>query len=376
MNDKKFIKGKIRKSLKSLLGTGYLNKHELHRLEVLSSMVSGILKSGRSEISQIALSSNEGRKKHTSQKKQFKRFIENRHFTYESHYMPFAKGILESLSQAGELVLIVDGSGGGRKCTVLMFSVLYKKKALPIVWHVHQGKKGHLPEQAHRDLLAAVAALVPAACKVTVLGDGEFDGCEWQADIVAQQWDYVLRTGGNLEVEEEQGDVFKLSWLGVDEQESFFVENVKFSQKRYGPVNVLMWHEKGYKDPILLVTNLGYPPHIQQFYKKRVKIEPFFRDQKSKGFHIQRSGLSHPERLEKLLIACCLAYIFCILGGIKATKSKFYSRIAEQQEQALSLFQLGLRFIRFLVDIRQWRAFSWKHDLALHYTNSDKRVHF
>ena len=29
---------------------------------------------------------------------------------------------------------------------VLMFSVIYKGKAIPIVWSVHKAKKGHLPQ--------------------------------------------------------------------------------------------------------------------------------------------------------------------------------------------------------------------------------------
>lgn len=68
MNDKSFIKRKIHNSLSKLIEKKYFNKHELHRLNVLGHMVSGIILSGRSEINQIALASNEGEKKHTSEK--------------------------------------------------------------------------------------------------------------------------------------------------------------------------------------------------------------------------------------------------------------------------------------------------------------------
>ena len=130
-------------------------------------------------------------------------------------------------------------------------------------------------------------------------------------------------------------------------------------------MNLLVWHDKKHKNPIILITNLDYVPDIKQLYKKRFKIEPFFRDQKSKGFNIQKSGLGIPERIAKLLIASCLAYLLCILGGLKALKSEFYDLISEQDQEALSLFQLGLRFLRLLVDLRQWRAFSWKYDLQV-----------
>lgn len=365
MNDKIFIKRKIRSSLSKLIEKKHFNKHELHRLNVLSHMVSGILLSGRSEISQIALASNEGKKKHTSQKKQFKRFIENKHFNYRTHYFPFALAILRSLSKRGHLEFSIDGSVAGRGCMVLMFSVIYKGKAIPIVWSVYKAKKGHLPQQAHRDLLVELKKLIPSGCEVTLLGDGEFDGCHWLEDIVGNGWNYVVRTGKNKEFEEEEGECFKAGKIGVGAENTFFIEAVKFTKKRFGPVNLLIWHDKKHKEPIILISNLEYVPDIKQLYKKRFKIEPFFRDQKSKGFNIQKSGLGNPERIAKLLIASCLAYVLCILGGLKALNSKFYDIIAEQNRKALSLFQLGLRFLRLLVDLRQWRTFSWEYDLQV-----------
>jgi len=124
----------------------------------------------------------------------------------------------------------------------------------------------------------------------------------------------------------------------------------------------LIWHRKKHEDPVYLVTNLDFTPEIQRFYKKRFKIEPFFRDQKSKGFYIQKSGLRDPERLQRLLIGTCLAYVVAIMASSKANKSKFYANISRTDGRFLSLFQLGYRFLLLLVDLRQWRTFSWKID--------------
>jgi hypothetical protein len=38
--------------------------------------------------------------------------------------------------------------------------------------------------------------------------------------------------------------------------------------------------------------------------------------------------------------------------------------ITLEEEKHLSLFQLGYRFLMHLVDLRQWRSFSWKIDFA------------
>lgn len=49
-----------------------------------------------------------------------------------------------------------------------------------------------------------------------------------------------------------------------------------------------------------------------KYYKKRFRIETFFSDQKSRGFHIQKSHIEDPKRLSQLIIATCLAYIWIV----------------------------------------------------------------
>ncbi|MEZ4685300.1 MAG: hypothetical protein R3B47_04315 [Bacteroidia bacterium] len=47
----------------------------------------------------------------------------------------------------------------------------------------------------HIRLLNRLAEVVPADCQITIVGDGEYDGCDWQARIKELGWHYVLRTG-------------------------------------------------------------------------------------------------------------------------------------------------------------------------------------
>jgi len=341
-----------------MLGLNRLEGNPLRRANVLASMVSGILFQHSSSIAALARFETNDQAQPTREKK-LTRWLQSEYNSYKVHFMPYIITLLCALGKAGSLTFSIDGSTAGRGCMVLMFSVIYKNRAIPVIWHVAKAKKGHLPESMHIDLIKRLAEVVPKDCEITIIGDGEYDGCDWQKTITKQGWHYVLRTGIGRLVELEEGEQIKLGWFTPTATEEFFwIEGVRFTRKRYGPVNVLVWHEKGYKDPLYLLTDYQCPYQIASFYKQRFKIETFFSDQKSRGFNIHRSKLSHPERLEKLLIATCLAYILCILGGIKCLQSKFYKNIHRRDRCNLSLFSLGLRFIELLVDKRQWRAFS------------------
>src|SRR5215210_1824218 len=92
----------------------------------------------------------------------------------------------------------MDGSVVGRGCIALMVSVVYHGRALPLAWVVVKGKQGHFPQATHCALLPQIQDLIPAEAEVTVLGDGEFDGTEFQAAVRKLDWQYVCRTAPTI----------------------------------------------------------------------------------------------------------------------------------------------------------------------------------
>jgi hypothetical protein len=88
------------------------------------------------------------------------------------------------------------------------------------------------------------------------------------------------------------------------------------------------------------------------YYQKRFRIETFFSDQKSRGFHIHTSRLYDPQRLSRLLIAACLAYIWVVYLGSLCEKDGWRRIIHRSKRCDLSLFQLGLRLIEHLLNER------------------------
>src|SRR5260370_40852776 len=88
----------------------------------------------------------------------------------------------------------MDGRGVGRGCCALMMHVIYKGRALPLVWRVRQCPKGHFPEDLHIALVELVRTLIPEGTKVVVLGDGECDGITLQKTMNEASWRNTCRT--------------------------------------------------------------------------------------------------------------------------------------------------------------------------------------
>jgi len=193
--------------------------------------------------------------------------------------------------------------------------------------------------------------VIPEGTQVVFLGDGEFDGTALQATLHEAGWSYACRTALST-VATWEGETFRLDTLRACSKPGTLIalQEVKFTRDAYGPVMVLSCWAKGYQDPLYLVSNIVTAEEACRLYEKRFRIETFFSDQKSRGFHIHKSPISDVQRLSRLLIAACLAYIWVVYLGSVCEKEQWRPLIHRRKRCDLSLFQLGLRFLEYLLN--------------------------
>lgn len=131
------------------------------------------------------------------------RFLANDLVSCDAVMQPFAGEILARLAEAGGPVpLILDQSKVSERHQVLMLSVRWGERALPVAWRVVE-TDGAIGFAVQQDLLDAVRGWLPAEARVTLHGDrfyGTPDLIGWCQDC---GWDYRLRLKGNL-----------LAWVG------------------------------------------------------------------------------------------------------------------------------------------------------------------
>ncbi len=335
----------IKQALKQLYPKepqGNLARH----LDTLAGLISGIVGSKSTHLPQVASKVPDGTQS-DSRVKRFTRWVSNDNIETEIYFLPYAKALLASLT--APLALIMDGSTVGRGCLALLVSVVYQKRALPLAWLVVTGRKGHFPETSHLALLEQVHDLIPAEAQVVFLGDGEFDGVGLQDALDVYGWRYVCRTAKNI-ILCRAGEEFGFENVAVQAGELISLPAVTLRSQGYGPVHAIAWWEQGYDEPIYLLTNIQAVAEACQWYRKRARIETFFSDQKSRGFHLHKSHLSDPARLSRLMIAACLAYIWIIHLGVLALRDEWRKLIHRTKRCDLSLFQLGLRLLEHLLN--------------------------
>jgi hypothetical protein len=347
MSDNRRVYRTIRQAIMQLY-PGEPKGNTARMLTTLAALVSGIVLGKSCQLPTIARKAPDGAKA-DSRIKRYSRWIQNERIEYEAYYLPFVEALLYRLAAIRELVFIIDGSEVGQGCITLMISLLYGKRALPITWLVVKGRKGHLPEHVHLQLLGQLHDILPPDAQAIFLGDGEFDGIELQAALQTIGLQYVCRTAKNTQLYEDD-QLFSFNDLFVQPDDLVSVPSVWFTKEGYGPVTVIAWWQQGYAEPIFLVTNLDLPDEACYWYKKRFCIETFFSDEKSRGFHLHKSHLADPQRLTVLMIAACLAYLWIVFLGLSALRDGWLKLIHRSDRCDWSLFRLGLALLDYFLN--------------------------
>jgi hypothetical protein len=319
-----------------------LTPRQWQHFQVMAAMINGIVGSQHVQLPKLA-NKFPSQADRESRIKRFARWVQNETITQQSYFAPFAQALLAALATQ-PLVLVIDGSTVGKGCQCLMLSVVYGNRALPVGWLVFAGRKGHSSQARHLDLLQQVKPLIPTEATVILLGDGEFDGVEVLEQVEGWGWGYVCRTAKNT-ILYEDGIRFSCVEWGADRGACHSLPQVQFTAGQYGPLMAIAWWRDTCDAPLYLVTNLELAEEACAYYQQRFLIETFFSDQKSRGFQLHKSHLRHPERLARLLIAACLAYIWMIYLGVKALPDDIRRRIHRVHRCDLSLFQLGMALL-------------------------------
>jgi hypothetical protein len=336
----------IKRTLAHVLHTRRNSHHEQH-LNTMALLICGIVDAQHVQFDKIAAHAPIRKRKNESLITRFRRFVKHDEITPEALWLPFARAVLAGLAQA-PLTILLDGTSAGRGCVVLMASLVYRSRAIPLLWLVVKGKKGHLPEQLHCALIRRLREVIPAQAEVLLLGDGEFDGTELQATIRASNWHYACRTATNILIY-AQDRVFTVGDLPLRRGEAVSIADVQMTAKRYGPILLIGLWEAKHAEPLYLITSLADAEVAVERYRLRFRIECMFADHKSRGFQIDKSHLAAPERMGRLLIATSLAYLWVHAVAIFAQEHDWVAQFHRKDRCDLSLFQIGIRAIEYAV---------------------------
>jgi len=236
------------------------------------------------------------------------RFLDNPAVRVREWYAPIAQALLQSAARTvGEIRLLTDGTKVGFGHQLLMVSLAYRRRAVPIAWTWIRANRGHSSAITQMALLGYVRRLIPRGSRVLLAGDSEFGAIPVLQQLEGWGWFYVLRQKASNQVRlTEHGEWQDFSTLVQHPGQNVWHAEVELTYKYAHPTNVLAYWQVGEAEPWLLATNLPHPRIALQVYDRRMWTEEMFGDLKGHGFDLESTHLQYISRLSRLTLAVVL----------------------------------------------------------------------
>jgi hypothetical protein len=322
--------------------------HRSHRRN-LATMVVGMCYAKSVNLPQIASFAKPANIQLEARVQRFERVVQCPKLVPLEALKPIAKKVLGSLSQHQPVMILMDRSMINDTLNLLWISVGFAGRSLPLGWVLvpHEGNSDLGLQQR---ILSWLKEILPEQAKVRIVADREFHSihlAEWIEKEL--ELDYVLRLKIGTFVEID-GEAVKISELAVC-GESHQFQNVRITKDEnltYRTNLTLHWAE-GEAEPWALATNIEQEESVK-VYGKRYWIEEMFSDHKSRGLNLEKTRLKDADRIQKLLVAVTIAYLWLMqIGNSVVSQGETKQVDNKGAQRSVSLCQIGLRWLRELI---------------------------
>ena len=316
-------------------------EERMSRVKTMAWLLAGIFVSQSVQLGRVA-SKVPGQTVRESVVRRLERLVANSAIRVKEWYEPVIQPILQA--QVGrEYRLIVDGSKVGPWHQLLLVSLAYRHRSIPIAWMWVPKSRGHSSAARQLALLRYVHSLLPPDAQVLLVGDQEFGAIEVLKQLDTWQSKYVLRQRSSQLFRSDA----QAPWKGFGEVvhkagEQVWLGEVEYTQQFAYRTHLLAFWQIGESDPWLLATNLPTVSVTLKAYRRRAWIEETFGDLKDNGFDLESSRLHTAMHLHRLTLAVMLLYLDLLASGSRAIKSGTRRLVDRSNRRDLSLFRIGL----------------------------------
>jgi hypothetical protein len=268
------------------------------------------------------------------------RFLDNPAVHVREWYRPIAKHWLQAQAVGlGEIRLIVDGTKVGFGHQLLLVSLAYRKRDIPIAWTWVKHVRGHSSAYKQLALLNYVRTLLPVGTVVFLVGDCEFGSVETLKWLDQWHWFYVLRQKSVTGLWLEQSSEWKPfgSFIQKAGQSVWLGKGYLTTQKIY-PTNLLIHWQTGEAEPWCLATNLPDREMALHYYRRRMWCEELHADLKKHGFNLESTMLHDFLRLSRLTLAVAFLYVWLISVGGRTIHQGLRHLVDRNDRCDLSIF--------------------------------------
>ena len=268
----------------------------------------------------------------------------------------------------GWIPIVVDQTNV-RGTQVIMAGVRVAHRVLPVAFACFEYERIRKSQNIiESSLLLLIASCLPPGCKPIFIMDRGYARASLLKQLRTLNIPFVVRGRSNTIVRTRRNRI-SLGRLSRRSGRASRHSNVAYQDTTREPVDVVVFHDPGFKEPWFLLVPAGSQAQLPtkdvvQLYRERMHIELTFRDWKTHlGVRGLRLEVDAAPRLGRLLLALSIAYIIAVLlgAGEIAARVRAHSEVLRSTPRhgtrrrlgALSIGILALSLGRFADIVRR-----------------------
>jgi hypothetical protein len=279
--------------------------------------------------------------------RRLKRFLVNPAVSVATLWQPLVPLLLRSLGSR-EVVLVFDPTPYRDIATILVVGVVVRHRVLPLLWRVvpQQTAWSEPLREVVEPMLHAIAAALPPGVTATLLADRGLVGPGIIDTARAAGFAILLRlrAGTNEQTRVRLGDgpEQRLAELPTGPGQRLRAPAAIFKDAGWREGFLTVHWDRAQEEPWVLFSDRPAGPERVREYRRRVRVEATYQDEKSRGFRLEASKLHALDRIERLLLPLHLALWWAYGLGVQVVRAGQRHRYDRRDRRDLSLVRLGL----------------------------------
>ena len=281
--------------------------------------------------------------------RRFSRWLDNNRITVEPLYGPLIeKAVVGWVGK--RMYVALDTSMLWNTYCLIRLSVIYRGRAVPLVWRVIEHGSAAVSFETYQDLLNEAKSRLPFACKVVFLADRGFADTQLMGHLRGLGWHFRIRIKSTFWIYPSHLAPFQVGEVALQPGHMSCWQEVSITDKHFGPVHLAVARPLGRDEYWYVVSDESAELKTLEEYGLRFDIEENFLDYKSNGFQLESSLIRSAKALERLCFVLAMTTLYLVSVGTSVVKKGHRRLVDPHWFRGSSYLKIGWNWVNYALN--------------------------
>jgi hypothetical protein len=278
--------------------------------------------------------------------RRFRRWLDNAKIEVHAFYGPLIQQALVGWVDK-TLYVALDTSMLWDTYCMVRLSVVYRGRAVPLVWSVIEHGSATVAYDVYEALLDKAATLLPFSCRVVFLADRGFADTKLMRRLKQMGWHFRIRIKANFWIDHRGYRRFQVRDISLAPGHARFWHRVRVTAQHFGPVYLAVARPLGSDDYWYVLSDEPTEVKTLEEYGLRFDIEENFLDDKSNGFQLESSLIRSAKALERLCVVLAMTTLYLVSQGTAVVQRGKRRLVDPHWFRGASYLKIGWKWVNY-----------------------------